>query len=349
MRPWLLVIFLSSALICKAGDPASALNRIVDHQPDARPFVRTDLGYMVPYQQRVPGTDTSILMIPVPGSTDANGAMIEPYWMGRYEITVEQFAPYTELYETVGRDRDVRWEERHKGAGAVVVSVDAVTAPTEVYDPSFRFEYSSKPDSPVPSMTQFAARQYTKWLSAVTGVDYCLPTLTQWQDACRGGTETPWSFDDRAAIARKFCVYADPSTTGITLRVGRTLPNPYGLCDMHGSLAEWVIDDVSGKQHYQTHPMCGGSFQDDLKDCRWDSIKHCTARYWAEDPNLPLSPWWLASTDAVEVGFRIISPLQKMTDEQKRERWESDSEQLTRDLQQRMKEGRGRFVRVTKD
>ncbi len=43
--------------------------------------------------------------------------------------------------------------------------VDAITVPTPLYEPSHTYEFGEDPDQPAVTMTQYAAKQYTKWLS----------------------------------------------------------------------------------------------------------------------------------------------------------------------------------------
>ncbi len=84
---------------------------------------------------------------------------------------------------------------------------------------------------------------------------YRLPTEAEWEYACRAGTTTPWSFGDDSTRVGDFARYYENSRSVIVLADGRTVygsreaqetggvfPNPWGLYDMHGNVAEWVQD-----------------------------------------------------------------------------------------------------------
>jgi formylglycine-generating enzyme required for sulfatase activity len=66
-----------------------------------------------------------------------------------------------------------------------------------------------------------------------------LPTEAEWEYACRAGTSTPYSFEDRS-IAGDYVWWG--WREGPAEEVGLKLPNPWGLYDMHGNVGEWCSD-----------------------------------------------------------------------------------------------------------
>ncbi|MEX0819546.1 MAG: formylglycine-generating enzyme family protein [Pirellulaceae bacterium] len=345
---------------------------LVKEKPTAGRYVETDRGYMVPYTRTIPGTEIEFSMEPVPGGTFKLGSppseadrqadegpqvdvTIEPFWMGRYEVTWSEYKYFMSLY-AVFKD----FESQKLRPVSDETKVDAITAPTELYDPSFTFELGEDPRQPAVTMTQYAAKQYTKWLSAITGNQYRLPGEAEWEYACRAGTTTAYHFGDDASELGDFAWFYDNADEA-PRKVGQKKPNPWGLFDIHGNVWEWCLDEyfeegyarLEGKKATGATAIAwptkafprvlrGGSWDDDAEACRSASRLASHDTDWkAQDPNLPLSPWWFTDDPARTVGFRLVRPLGELPKKEMAKYWDADVEDIRFDIQIRLEEGRG--------
>jgi len=385
-------IFLTSLLNCwlspvvSAEDQASAPG-LAQQKPESEPSVATDRGYMTCYSEQIPGTEITFEMIPVPGGTFLLGSpddepqrnpdegprvrvQVAPFWIGKCEITWAEYHAYMEMYEafkTLDGLRADRENPKIKSLQAVQeflsqesADVDAVTSPTPLYDSSFTYEVGEEPEQPAVTMTQFAAKQYTKWLSGIMGRQYCLPTEAEWEYAARAGTSTAFSFGDNSQELGEYAWYA-ANADEQTHAVGTKKPNAWGLYDMHGNVAEWVLDQYAESYHLPLKEgpiqaenaivwptklfprvIRGGCWFDDPKQCR-SAARHKSADpdWNVQDPNLPKSPWWFTEEPATGVGFRLVRPLQPMDPSLKQKVWDADIDWIRQDVADRLDEGRG--------
>ncbi len=325
---------------------------------------------MVPYDLPIPGTDVVIEMLPIPGGTFTMGSpasagkadecpqvrvQVEPFWIGKYEITWSQYKPFMELYEIMKQ-----FEAKQVRVVTDANRVDAITIPTKLYDPTFTFEKGENPRQPAVTMTQYAAKQYTKWLGLMTGHAYRLPSEAEWEYACRAGTQTAFSFGDDEAALADYGWFFDNANEA-THPVGQKKPNPWGMFDMHGNAAEWVLDQYSptGFKTPAQQPakaadlvawptvlfpraVRGGHWDSDPAECRSASRMPSHDEDWKSfDPNLPLSPWWFTSDPARGVGFRLVRQIAPLTMAERQRVWEPDVDDIRHAVSDRLKEGRG--------
>jgi formylglycine-generating enzyme required for sulfatase activity len=83
-----------------------------------------------------------------------------------------------------------------------------------------------------------------------------LPSETEWEYCCRAGTTTAWSFGDDVKELGKYAWFKENSAKEDP-PVGKRLPNPWGLYDMHGYVWEWCLD--SWHPDYKDAPTDGSA------------------------------------------------------------------------------------------
>ncbi|MFV1994045.1 MAG: formylglycine-generating enzyme family protein [Verrucomicrobiales bacterium] len=123
------------------------------------------------------------------------------------------------------------------------------------------------PLEPEPGNTSFMGR-----LSMATAAEFRfdLPSEAQWEYACRAGTETKWSFGDSFDGADD-AIWSADNSDGETREAGTRKPNPWGLFDLHGNVAEWcldrhgfypreAVDDPAGSAHGRHRVWRGGGW-----------------------------------------------------------------------------------------
>ena len=376
-----------------AKPPASDVNGrdgLVDSVPAGVRAVKTDYGYMVPYSVTIPETDVSFEMAPIPGG-EANVQLtvdgeprtfkvrVEPRWVAMHEVTWDQYWQFMKLNTAFARleqlrsarraspkvakllESDSRFDPLRQTLDNEVQHVDGVTAPTALYDSATTYESGEEPDLPAVTMTPYAARQFTKWLSAITRSDFRLPSEAEWEHAARAGTDTAYCFGDDADQLGDFAWFTDNADYAAH-KPGEKQPNAWGLHDVHGNVAEWILDSGAAENlpsdgatltwdkavawPYQVSPRVakGGHWDADASDCTISARLLSDDELWKDtDPNRPRSPWWYTDPPSTGVGFRIMRPLTRVSAELRQRVWEIDAEELRSDVASRLKEGRGKL------
>ena len=282
------------------------------------------------------GHENTFKMLPIKGGrfkrggtddleTPVRDISVSSFFMGQHEVT------WTE-YETWQFDLDInkRTAESYTSNDADKVA-DIVSRPTAPYvEMSFGM---GKEKRPAICMTQLAAKMYCVWLSAKTGDFYRLPTEAEWEYACRAGSITEYSFGDDPTNLGEYAWYVD-NANGTYQEVGTKKPNAFGLYDMHGNVAEWVLDSYlpdfyansSDTDPVSTPPLTpfdnpfeetekwpnkiydrvvrGGSYSDNAEDLDASDRLLSTPMWKILDPQIPKSVWY--HTNARMVGFRVV-------------------------------------------
>lgn len=172
---------------------------------------------------------------------------------------------------------------------------DAVSRPSKPYVPPDRgFGHDGYPAI---GMTRQAAEGFCEWLSLKTGIEVRLPTKTEWMHIASAGQEAEYCCDVSAESLGEIAWYQDNSDH-TTHPVGEKSPNAFGLFDVHGNAAEWVITDT--RKPY----AMGGGYRDEAEDSTTLSAQRQVSSWNQSDPQIPKSQWWLA--DCSWVGFRFV-------------------------------------------
>ncbi len=324
-----------------------------------------------PYTQVIPGTNVSFEMVPIPGGKFMMGSPatekgrkddegpqieveIEPFWMGKYEVTWDEYDEFAKMYGLLKELKQSDLREIPPGREADAVSYPTPLFPQEAVPIIMRM--GREGGYPAASMTQLAAKMYTKWLSKKTGHFYRLPTEAEWEYACRAGSTTAYHFGDDPDDLEEYAWYFDNSELddglGAYRKVGQKKPNAWGLYDMHGNVAEWTLDQYI-PDHYkkfegrtvswreviawptQEHPRVvrGGGWDSDAPDLRAARRIGSQFPQWSlRDPQLPKSLWW--HTETFWVGFRVVRPLNEPSEEEKLKYWDPDVDRILEILEQ---------------
>ena len=274
----------------------------------------------------IPGTGVTFSLVHLPGGMFVMGTpddesgrdedegpvrqvQVGAFYMATHEVTYEEFAVFK------SRDSD-----SFASAPGTQFDPDLVARPSPPYeDPAHGMGTTGHP---AVGMTQWSALQYARWLSEKTGQFYRLPTEAEWEYACRAGTQTAFSFGDEVADLEAYAWHYGNSGE-VYHAVGEKAPNPWGLFDMHGNVAEWTLDQYAASflkdleaepavdpwsEPTRLHPRTvrGGAYDDDPEALRCGARLESTLRWKRRDPQIPRSMWW--NTDSPFVGFRIIRP-----------------------------------------
>ena len=263
-----------------------------------------------------PGVEIDFVWIPAGkfamGSNDAQADCAprfkadvkKGFWMSECEVTNEQYCALVPSHDS--RIIGQFWKD-HTTAGY----------------------WANLPQQPVIRVSCNQAQEYCEQLGEQNGLQMSLPTETQWEWACRAGTDTEFWYGDsnsdfgksenmadaqlsnmavtgidpkpmpQGSHLRKYWDYIPKISTVddgemITTSVGQYQANPWGLKDMHGNVAEWTISDyvsypINSKDSADRKVARGGSWTDRPK-------------YSASHTRKAFLPW----QKVYNVGFRVI-------------------------------------------
>jgi formylglycine-generating enzyme required for sulfatase activity len=112
---------------------------------------------------------------------------------------------------------------------------------------------------PVVRVRLVTAIEYCQKLSEMTKKNFTLPSESQWEYACRAGTDTSFCFGKK--INTDLVNYYDYECGVDRMTpVGIYPPNSWGLYDMHGNVWEWCLDTYHS--NYMDAPSDGSAWID---------------------------------------------------------------------------------------
>jgi formylglycine-generating enzyme required for sulfatase activity len=176
-------------------------------------------------------------------------------------------------------------------------------------NPSVYSKSKGGPEHPVENVTWHEAEKFCAKLGKLYDEDhndrrYRLPFEAEWEYACRAGSQTPYWPGHK--LTEKEGVFGGNGKSK-TVPVGQFPANPWGLCDVHGNVAEWCQDwfdeyyyfdspgvDPHGPKQGIMKVTRGGSYSSHVAECRSA----------ARTPHAPDRP---AST----IGFRVVLMVKK--------------------------------------
>ncbi len=209
------------------------------------------------------GAGVSIRLVRIPVERAVGECSIaRPFWMGCCEVTNRQYA-------RIDPEHDSRFEHR----GSWIFSEEYLGWPLNA------------PDQPVVRVSWEEARTFCRVVARRTGRPIRLPSEREWEYACRAGAATPFWFGPAAADFSPHANLGDRSLRRlaseswnpkppdvvarddrfndgflVTAKVGSFAPNPFGLYDMHGNVAEWTSSRYNDRSDKKT--VRGGSWRD---------------------------------------------------------------------------------------
>jgi formylglycine-generating enzyme required for sulfatase activity len=227
------------------------------------------------------------------GRTDWEGpqrevTIAQPFAVGRFPITRGEFAAF--VRETKRATGDTCWTFEDNKV--------AERSSRSFLNPG----YNQEDRHPVVCVNWDDAKAFAAWLSKETSKNYRLLSEAEREYATRAGTTTPFSTGLTITTDQaNFNGYRQR-----TLEVGSFGPNPFGIHDMHGNVADWTED--CWHDNYQGAPIDGSA---------WTSVIGCIGRVfrggtWGSRPQALRSAnrlSWTASRRGNGLGFRLARSL----------------------------------------
>jgi|GEM_PF-1034061 serine/threonine protein kinase/formylglycine-generating enzyme required for sulfatase activity/WD40 repeat protein len=174
-----------------------------------------------------------------------NVVITKPYYLTVTEVTQAQFATITGVnpsyFASIGSGK------------AAITNLDTSNFPVDTVSWNDAAEYCIKLSRHEKLNPSYLREEES--IAFIDGTGYRLPSEAEWEFACRAGTTSKyWSGNENRDLDRAGW-YSTNSNSRLHA-VAELTPNPFGLYDVHGNVAEWVQDafDSSYYDRFEEHP-----------------------------------------------------------------------------------------------
>jgi formylglycine-generating enzyme required for sulfatase activity len=286
----------------RRASAGSAMGRIGDRRFEERAELRSTDGVLYPdiaLAEVIPvgpfpmGNDTRPKVALGDETPRITPTIAEPYAIGRFPVTVEQYRHFIEADGYRPGPCDRHWTAN----GLAWRNKSGITGP-KLFDDHFQ-----TPNHPQVGVSWFEAVAFCRWLSAVSAHVYRLPTEIEWERAARhtDGREYPWGEgQSREAILAR---------ANILQRLGGTSPvglfthgkAECGAFDLSGNVWEWC--DTLWRDTYRDYPLRPA--QDDDSSPRSRVVRGGS---WSGDPGVArcaARSWGGPDVRGGDLGFRV--------------------------------------------
>ena len=189
---------------------------------------------------------------------------------GHQEFTMG--TPFFEKPNQVYENRHRRYVPRSFAIGMFEVTADQVSVFLQMRAQNINSQLTAdQRQRAAVGMTLYQILEYCNWLSEQEGIarsewayptdgefasnmhlkgnyldlpGYRLPTEAEWEYSCRAETQTPYFFGTTDRLLSQYAWDRGNTTQNLAMPVGLLRPNPWGLFDVYGNVAEWVADDA---------------------------------------------------------------------------------------------------------
>jgi len=232
----------------------------------------------------------------------------KPFWISVHEISNAQYAQF-----------DPKHDSRVESKQAYQFGVHGYPM--------------NRPEQPVVRISWDRASAFCDWLSEKTGNNAALPTEAQWEYTARAGSDKSFWFGSADADFGPYANLADvsirkfssnpytvdqayPNATKyddymprerryddgalLTCRAGQYKPNPWGVYDMHGNVAEWT------RSAYRSYPYDAADGREDTSSSERRVVRGGS---WRDRPMRSTASYRLGYEQyqrVFNVGFRVV-------------------------------------------